>query len=191
MPNAIAMLKADHTKVKQLLRRLNETGGTKEREHLCGEIEREIKMHSQLEEEIFYPAFKAATRKSDEEHLVYEATEEHHVVDMVLPALMAANPKSHEFEAKAKVLMDLLQHHIREEEGEMFVAAREALNEDQLRQLGDMMQSRKETLLAMWEHPLLRPVKRLQGVAHKMLPAKIKNAKVNAIATAMEGREGR
>jgi len=86
------------------------------------------------------------------------------------------------------MLMDLIQHHIREEEGEMFVAAREALNEDQLRELGDMMQSRKETLLAMWEHPLLRPVKKLQGVAHKMLPAKIKNAKVNAIATAMEGR---
>jgi len=186
MPNAITMLKADHTKVKQLLRRLNETNGVKQREHLRGEIEREVKMHSQLEEEIFYPAFKAATRKSEEEHLVYEATEEHHVVDMVLPALMAANPKSQEFEAKAKVLMDLIQHHIKEEEGEMFVAAREALNEDQLRELGDMMQSRKETLLSMWEHPLLRPVKKLQGVAHKMLPAKIKNAKVNAIATAME-----
>ena len=161
MPNAISMLKADHTKVKQLLRRLNETGGIKEREHLCSEIEREIKMHSQLEEEIFYPAFKAATKKTDEEHLVYEATEEHHVVDMELPSLMAANPKSHEFKAKAKVLMDLLQHHIREEEGEMFTAAREVLNEDQLRELGDMMQSRKETLLAMWEHPLLRPVKKL------------------------------
>src|SRR4051812_30577459 len=79
MPNAITMLKADHTKVKQLLRRLNETGGVKQREHLCSEIEREIKMHSQLEEEIFYPAFKAATRRSEEEHLVYEATEEHHV----------------------------------------------------------------------------------------------------------------
>ena len=188
MPNAITLLKADHTKVKQLLRRLNETGGLKQREHLCSEIEREIKMHSQLEEEIFYPAFKAATRKSDDEHLVYEATEEHHVVDMVLPALTAANPKSHEFEAKAKVLKDLIEHHIKEEEGEMFVAAREALNEDQLRELGDMMAARKETLLSMWEHPLLRPVKKLQGMAHKMLPAKIKNAKVNAIAMGMENR---
>jgi len=189
MPNAITMLKADHTKVKQLLRRLNETNGVKQREHLCTEIEREIKMHSQLEEEIFYPAYKAATRKSEEEHLVYEATEEHHVVDMVLPALMAANPKSHEFEAKAKVLMDLIQHHIKEEEGEMFTAAREVLDEEQLRELGDMMTARKETLLEMWEHPLLRPVKKLQGIAHKMMPAKIKNAKVNAIATAMESRE--
>jgi len=189
MPNAIAMLKADHTKVKQLLRRLNETSGVKEREHLCSEIEREVKMHSQLEEEIFYPAYKAATRKSEEEHLVYEATEEHHVVDMVLPALMAANPKSHEFEAKAKVLMDLIQHHIKEEEGEMFTAAREALDEDQLRELGDMMTARKETLLAMWEHPLLRPVKKLQGIAHKMMPAKVKTVKANAIGRAME-RDG-
>jgi len=72
---------------------------------------------------------------------VYEATEEHHVVDMVLPALVAANPKSNEFEAKAKVLMDLVLHHIKEEEGEMFVAAREALNEEQLRQK-DIVQRR-------------------------------------------------
>jgi hypothetical protein len=182
------MLKADHTKVKQLLRRLNETNGAKEREHLAGEIERELKMHSQLEEEIFYPAFKAATRKSEEQHLFYEATEEHHVVDMILPALMAANPKSPEFEAKAKVLMDLVEHHVKEEEGEMFVAAREALDEEQLRELGDMMTSRKETLLQMWEHPLLRPVKKLQGIAHKLMPTKVKNAKASAIATAMENR---
>jgi hemerythrin-like domain-containing protein len=182
------MLKADHTKVKQLLRRLNETNGVKQREHLCGEIEREIKMHSQIEEEIFYPAFKAATRRSEEEHLFYEATEEHHVVDMVLPALTAANPKSHEFEAKAKVLMDLIEHHIKEEEREMFTAAREALDEEQLRELGDMMTARKEALLQMWEHPLLRSVKKLQGVAQKLMPTKVKNVKAAAIATAMENR---
>jgi hypothetical protein len=186
MPNAITMLKADHTKVKQLLRRLNESNGAKQREGLVNQIERELKMHSQLEEEIFYPAFKAATRKTDEEHMFYEATEEHHVVDMVLPALKAANPKSPEFEAKAKVLMDLLLHHIKEEEGEMFVAARERLDEEQLRELGDMMTSRKEAIEAMWEHPLLRPVKKLQSVAHKFLPTKVKNVKAAAIATAME-----
>jgi hemerythrin-like domain-containing protein len=186
MPNAITMLKADHTKVKQLLRRLNETNGVKERENLVNQIEREVKMHSQLEEEIFYPAFKAATRGSEEQKLFYEATEEHHVVDMELPALKAANPKSPEFQAKAKVLMDLIQHHIKEEEGEMFTAAREALSEEQLRELGDMMQSRKETIEAMWEHPLLRPVKKLQSMAHKMMPTKVKNAKAGAIASVME-----
>jgi hypothetical protein len=64
-------------------------------------------MHAQLEEEIFYPAFKALSAGSESEDLFYEASEEHHLVDIVLPALIAANPRSHEFAAKAKVLKDL------------------------------------------------------------------------------------
>lgn len=189
MPNAIAMLKSDHATVKRLLRELGETGdrAVKERERLVNEIERELKMHSQIEEEVFYPAFKAATEKTDAEDLFYEATEEHHLVDIELPSLKAANPKSHEFAAKAKVLKDLVEHHIREEEGEMFAKARQLFSEGQLRELGDLMQARKDSAEAMWDNPLLRPVKKLQGIAQKMMPTKVKNAKVNAIAKGMKG----
>jgi hemerythrin-like domain-containing protein len=184
MPNAITMLKADHVTVKRLLRELDDTTerATKERERLVAEIEREIKMHSQVEEEVFYPAFKAATEKTDAEELFYEAAEEHHVVDMVLPALKSANPKSHEFGAKAKVLRDLIEHHIQEEEGQMFIKARQVFSDEQLRQLGDLMQARKDSVQAMWDNPLLRPVKKLQSAAHKMLPTKVKTAKATAIA---------
>ena len=108
MPNAITMLKSDHVTVKRLLRELNSTRGVKAREHLCAQIEREVKTHSQLEEEIFYPAFKAAAEKSDDVSMFYEAAEEHHLVDIELPSMKAANPKSREFEAKAKVLQELL-----------------------------------------------------------------------------------
>ncbi len=191
MPNAITMLKAQHAEVKRLLRQLNESGSAKQREQLCSEIEQRVKMHSQIEEEVFYPAFKAAAKNSDNENLFYEATEEHHLVDIELPSLKAANPKSHEFEAKAKVLQDLLEHHIREEEGEMFTAARTLFDEEQLRQLGDLMQKRMESIEAMWGNPLLRPVKKLQSVAHKMLPTKVKNAKATAIAKGMERAENR
>ena len=145
-----------------------------------------MKVHAQIEEELFYPTFKKVSEKTKSEDLFYEATEEHHVVDMVLPALKAANPKSHEFEAKAKVLKDLLEHHIREEETEMFVEARERFGEAQLRELGEAMQDRKETLVTMWTNPILKPVKKLQSVAQKMLPTKVKNAKAKAIA---RGRE--
>jgi len=189
MPNAITMLKADHTKVKGLLRRLNEVTAPKERERLAGQIEQELKMHAQLEEEVFYPAFLAATEKSDKVDLFYEAAEEHHLVDMVLPALKAANPKSHEFEAKAKVLKELVEHHVREEETQMFVVARQVFADEQLRELGDLMQSRKDSLQAMWENPLLRPVKKLQSVAHKFLPTKVKTAKAVAIARGMQAAE--
>jgi hemerythrin-like domain-containing protein len=196
MPNVLMMLKSDHATVKRLLRELNETAdrATKQRERLCSEIEREVKIHSQLEEELFYPAFLAAAeKKRADDELFYEATEEHHVVDMVLPALKAANPKSKEFAAKAKVLKDLLEHHIREEEGEMFRQARTLLNDGQLRALGDEMQARKETLVAMWTNPISKPAKKLQSAAQKLLPAKLKNAKAIAIARKREteGEEAR
>lgn len=188
MPNAITMLKSDHATLKRLLRELNGTTerATKQRESLVREIEQELKMHAQIEEEVFYPAFLAATKGQESEDLFYEAAEEHHVVDMVLPALKTANPKSKEFTAKAKVVKELIEHHIREEETQMFAAARQLFDEDQLRQLGDLMQTRKESALAMWSNPLLRPVKKLQSAAHKLMPTKVKTAKATAIAKAMD-----
>ena len=187
MPNAITMLKSDHATVKRLLRELSETTerATKQRETLVAQIERELKMHAQLEEEIFYPAFKAASRGTEAEDLFYEAAEEHHIVDMVLPALKSANPKSKEFTAKASVMKELIEHHIKEEESEMFAEARELFGDDQLRELGDMMQARRDTIEAMWDNPLLRPVKKLQSVAHKLMPTKVKTAKATAIGAAM------
>ena len=188
MPNAITMLKSDHATIKRLMRELTELGegAVKQKEQLVARIEQAVKMHAQVEEEVFYPAFKAVSKGTEAEDLFYEAAEEHHIVDMVLPALKAANPKSHEFQAKAKVLKDLLEHHIREEEGEMFTQARGLFEEEQLRQLGDLMQERQASVEAMWNNPLLRPVKKLQSAAHKMLPTKVKTAKAAAIAKGME-----
>ena len=193
MPNAITMLKADHATVKRLLRELNATGdrAVKERERLVSEIERELKTHAQLEEEVFYPAFLAVTEDTEAEDMFYEAAEEHHIVDMVLPALKSANPKSKGFEAKAKVLQDLIEHHVKEEEGQMFVKARQLFDDDQLRELGDLMQARRESIEAMWSNPLLRPVKKLQSAAHKLMPTKVKTAKATAIAKGMTAAEER
>ena len=88
-------------------------------------------------------------------------------------------------------MQDLIEHHIKEEEGEMFVVARDLFSDDQLRELGDLMQARKETIQGMWSNPLTRPVKKLQGVAHKFMPTKVKTAKATAIAKAIEAREER
>jgi len=190
MPNAIALLKSDHATVKRLLRELDGTTerATKERKRLVDKIEEELKIHSQIEEELFYPTFKKAAEDTPAENLFYEATEEHHVVDMVLPALKSSNPSSHEFTAKAKVLKDLVEHHAQEEETQMFVKARTLLDDDQLRALGDEMQKRKKQLQEMWSNPILKPVKTIQSVIHKVTPTKIKNAKANAIAAMHEER---
>ena len=184
MPNAITMLKSDHATIKRLCKELNNTGdrAVKERERLVNEIERVLKTHAQIEEEVFYPAFLEKTEGTEAEDMFYEAAEEHHVVDMVLPALKAANPKSKEFEAKGKVLLDLLEHHIKEEEEEMFVKSRKVFTDKQLRELGDLMLARRESIEAMWDSKLLRPVKKLQSAAHKLMPTKVKTAKAKAIA---------
>lgn len=198
MPNAINMLKSDHREIRRLLRSLTELEGSsatvaKQREEIVRELEREVKTHSQIEEEVFYPAFKTAAErsKSGEVDMFYEAAEEHHVVDMVLPSLKTANAKSPEFEAKAKVLKELIEHHIKEEEKEMFANATLLFDEDQLNELGDLMQARKDTVEAMWNNPLLRPVKKLQSVAHKMMPTKVKTAKATAIGKGMKAAKKR
>jgi hemerythrin-like domain-containing protein len=183
MPNALTMLKADHATLKRLLRELSETGNraTRVRTDLVARIEQELKTHAQLEEEIFYPAFKKAVKGSEAEDLFFEAAEEHHVADLVLPELKSANPKTDEFKAKATVFRELIEHHIKEEEGEMFAEARKRMSEEQLRALGDTMKERRETIVAMWESPVLRPVKKLQSRLHKMMPTKVKTVKAAAM----------
>ena len=190
MPNPITMLKADHARVRKLLRELAGTTdrAVKGRTDLVRQIERELKTHAQLEEELFYPTFKKLAEDTQAEDLFFEATEEHHVVDMVLPTLKACNPKSPEFAAKAKVLKELIEHHAQEEENKMFTQARKLMDDEQLAALGDLMQQRRETIDMMWDNPVLRPMKKVQGVVHKMLPTKVKNAKANAIAAMVPER---
>jgi len=141
--DAISLLKQDHQKVRQLLKRLQSDGT----EELLREIENELKVHTQIEEEIFYPAFKEAVESGKDEHLYYEAIEEHHVVDLVLPEIKSSSEGSEEFDAKAKVLADLVEHHAEEEETEMFPKARKAMDTTRLRELGEELQERKQELM--------------------------------------------
>ncbi|HYR84018.1 MAG TPA: hemerythrin domain-containing protein [Terriglobia bacterium] len=152
--DAIALLQADHRKVRQLLARLAKTTerSTTQREQLLTQIEKEVKIHTAIEEEIFYPAFKEAVRSKSDAHLYFEALEEHHVVDMVLPEIKAADTDSEEFGAKAKVLKDLIEHHAEEEETQMFPKARKAMGMARLLELGQELQERKQQLgTSLWE----------------------------------------
>jgi hemerythrin-like domain-containing protein len=151
--DAIALLKQDHEKVRELLSRLEETSGrgAKSRTKLLEEVAREVRVHSQIEEEIFYPAFREAAESEEEEKLFFEATEEHHVVDLVLPELEDEDPASITFAAKAKVLKDLIEHHADEEEKEMFPAARKLLGRELLLELGEQLEQRKQELLEEYE----------------------------------------
>ena len=144
--DAIALLKQDHEKVRALLGTFEKAGSGPRREKLFAQIEQELKVHTTIEEEIFYPAYRDAVKKKDDRELYQEALEEHHVVDLVLPELKRADPAGEIFGAKAKVLKELIEHHAGEEEKEMFPKARKVLGVAELRNLGGRMQSRKRSL---------------------------------------------
>ncbi|NMY23631.1 hemerythrin domain-containing protein [Pseudomonas sp. WS 5410] len=146
--NAIDLLKADHEKVKAILTQLSESTerAVKKRTDLLDKLEMEISIHTQLEEQILYPAFKAAGGK-DEAEMYYEAKEEHRTVDsLVLPDLKATDPTTPEFAGRVKVVKELLEHHIEEEETEMFPKAKKLLGKAKLDQLGEQMLELKATL---------------------------------------------
>ncbi len=147
--NALKMLKADHQHVKQLLSELVETSNraAKKREELLSEISQDLRVHAKIENDIFYPAFREAGKKSDKP-IFFEAVEEHRAVEnLVLPDLEKSDLSSDEFAGRAKVLKDLIEHHSQEEENEMFPRAKELMSEEQLMALGEQMEELKTSLL--------------------------------------------
>ena len=147
--DAVAILKEDHVRVRKLLGELvktSERAGAR-RAQLLATIEHELKTHPQIEEDVFYPAFRDAAERSDDRKLYYEAVEEHHVVDMVLPEIKKTRGGSEEFAAKVKVLKDLVDHHAREEEKEMFPRARKLMDREERRELGERLAEAKMSLM--------------------------------------------
>ncbi|ATH82220.1 hemerythrin [Ectopseudomonas mendocina] len=146
--NAIELLKKDHETVKELLSRLEETTerAVQTRKKLISKIEQELKIHTALEEQIFYPAFRQAGSKEDAV-LAIEAKEEHRAVEaLVLPDIKQTSPSTLEFAGRVKVLKELLEHHIEEEENDMFPQARKLLGKRELEDLGQAMETLRKSL---------------------------------------------
>ena len=142
--DAIALLKADHDKVKRLLNELETTTerGNKTRAELFSTIKGELTIHEIIEEEIFYPELKAHPKAKD---IVLEGYEEHHVVDTLMKELEELDVTDESWGAKAVVMKENIEHHIEEEEGEMFRKARQVFDAAELDDLGRRMDARKQT----------------------------------------------
>ena len=150
--NAIDLLKADHQTVKTILAQLSESTdkAIKQRTDLLDKLEMEISIHTKLEEEILYPAFKAAGTK-EQDVMYFEAKEEHRTVDsLVLPDLKQTDPGTPEFAGRVKVVKELLEHHIEEEETEMFPQAKKLLGKSRLDDLGEQMEAMKASCKKQW-----------------------------------------
>ena len=143
---ATDLLKKQHREVKALFKKLEGTDNPRMRRQLLNEISRSLEGHTLIEEEIFYPAVRGLeTRKAEE--MILEAYEEHHVVKLVLAELPRVNPEDERFEAKMTVLSELVQHHVEEEEREMFKLAHK-LGRNELESLGEQLEERFETFHA-------------------------------------------
>jgi len=150
--NAIDLLKADHQTVKTILAQLSESTdkAIKKRTDLLDKLEMEISIHTKLEEEILYPAFKEAGTK-EQDVMYFEAKEEHRTVDsLVLPDLKQTDPGTPEFAGRVKVVKELLEHHIEEEETEMFPQAKKLLGKSRLDDLGEQMEVMKASCKKEW-----------------------------------------
>jgi len=119
---AISMLKNDHQKVKGLFEKFENTSSSKAKQKIVSDALMELKIHASIEEEFFYPALRQ--EMDDEEGLMDEADEEHHVAKVLIAELEAMRGNEYHWEAKFKVLAENVRHHIKEEEGEIFPEAK-------------------------------------------------------------------
>lgn len=141
--DAIALLRADHEAVSELFAEFEKTRSSAKKKALVAEICTALSVHAQIEEEIFYPAVKAALK---DKLLVPEATVEHTGVKDLIAQLEGVEPDGEMYDAKVKVLSEYVKHHVKEEQTEMFVKAK-ASSLDML-ELGARMAARKDELLA-------------------------------------------
>jgi iron-sulfur cluster repair protein YtfE (RIC family) len=133
----IQLLKKQHREVEALFKKIAKTGSAAQRRALLDELASNLKLHMTIEEAIFYPAVQELPTKKAEE-MALEAYEEHAVVKLVLAELPGVDPEDERFDAKMTVLSELIEHHVEEEEAEMFKTAKK-LGTAELNALGDRM----------------------------------------------------
>ena len=142
--DALALLKKDHQEVKQLFKQAEEDQDSQQ--EIFGEIKAALGAHATIEEEIFYPAMKNARSEKTKDE-VMEALAEHKQVKALLAELSGMSGQDESFAMKLKVLKEDVEHHVKEEEGEMFPDAKKYLGEKQLADLGIRMAARKQELM--------------------------------------------
>lgn len=140
---ATALLRADHKRVSALLEQYEKVRAPGKKKDLVAEICKELTVHAQVEEEIFYPAVKQALKDHE---LVPEARVEHETLKSLIAQVKDADADDEMFDARIQVLSEYVKHHVKEEQDEMFPKAR-ATKLDMV-ELGARMAVRKEELLA-------------------------------------------
>ena len=144
-PDAIGLLKADHREVEGWFEQFEKSRSDDKKKTLATKICNALRVHTTIEEEIFYPAFLEAT---EEEDLHHEAEVEHDGAKQLIAQIEASGPDDEYYDAKVKVLSEMIKHHVKEEEQRdgMFAKARQS--DMDLQVLGEQMQTRKDELMS-------------------------------------------
>lgn len=147
MGDAITTLREDHRRVEKLFKEFEKLekkkdAGAAEKRRVVGEVIRELAEHAWIEEQVFYPEVRAQVE--DAEDVVLEGLEEHHIVKWTLSELEGMNGDEERFDAKVKVLIESVRHHVEEEEGEMFPQVREVIKRKGLLEIGERMEAARK-----------------------------------------------
>ena len=141
--DAIALLRADHKRVSDLYEQYESTRSAAKKKTIVASICLELSVHAQVEEEIFYPAVKAALKDKE---LVPEAQVEHASLKELIAQVKDKEPDGEMFDAKIKVMSEYTKHHVKEEQNEMFPKAKNTRLD--MKELGARIAARKEELMA-------------------------------------------
>jgi len=140
--NAIKMLKQQHREVEKLFKQFESAKSAGPRQKAFEEIADALAVHATIEEKHFYPAVK----KAQTEDILLEAVEEHLEIKRVIADLLEMDGGEDEFAAKVKVLQEDVEHHVEEEEGEMFPKVEKLFDDEQLEAIGALMDETQEQL---------------------------------------------
>lgn len=142
--DAITLLRTDHKAVESLFKEFEKTGDRADttRRRLVERMIEALSVHATIEEQLFYPAVRHSV--PDQESMVLESIEEHHVVKWLLSELEGRQPEDERFEPKVTVLIEMVRHHVQEEETDLFPQVRQAMGRKQLSELGDSMAKAKD-----------------------------------------------
>jgi len=143
-PDAVALLKSDHRQVEQWFEEFEKARSAKVKQRLATEICNALRVHTEIEEEIFYPAFLQATKDADMHH---EAVVEHDGAKKLIAEIEESDPSDDYFDSKVHVLSEMIKHHVKEEEKPdgMFAEARKSKMD--LAALGQQLRHRKAELM--------------------------------------------
>ena len=140
--DAVALLRADHETVSALFEQFEKTRSPVKKQLIAAEVCKELTVHAALEEEIFYPAAKLALKDTE---MVPEALVEHDGVKKLIAEIEGSKAEGEMFDARVKVLSELVKHHVKEEQNELFPAVKKTSMD--LKELGARLVARKAEML--------------------------------------------